>query len=244
MKKDKLVNNKEQCDESEEIKKEEVFSDNYFNLWQQANLKVQNLKPYDTLRIQIVSILKEIKSIKALYLECDDLEDKLYLEKELNDLFIKLSELLEKDKEQICDNNIAFLTDKNGSCYFSDDTIELDKGIRKRAYDLLKKIKLENAKNFSKVPIDFFKVFQIFNNNIQILFLELDVGLYMVIGASVIGKKNTDIINRIINPVNKKYIEDIMTLIKNEEYKKEFLQNQATLVKENALVRSRVVDNH
>lgn len=223
---------------------EEVIEGFDLELWQIANLKVQELRHYDTIRMQLLEILKEIKSIKTLYLETNDIEDKLYLQEELATLFDKLAELLEEKEEKSNDNNLTFLTDKNGSCYFSDDVMELDKGIRKRAYDLLKKIKVENAKNFSKVPIDFFKVFQIFNNNIQILFLELDNGLYMVIGASIMGKKNTDIINRIINPVNRKYIEDIMTLIKNEEYKKDFLHNQATLVKENALVRPRVVDNH
>lgn len=214
-------------------------------LWQKANLKVQELRHYDTIRMQLLEILNEIKSIKTLYLETNDNEDKLYLQEELATLFDKLAELLEEKEEKSNDNNLVFLTDKNGVCYFSEDVMSLDKGIRKRSYNLLNRIKVENAKAFNKIPIDNYNVFQVFNKEVQILFLELYPGIYLVIGVCTMGRKNTDILNRISNPNNKKYIDDLILMIKDEEYRMKLLHDHATFVLPGALNRTREnIDNN
>ena len=223
----------------------EVIEGFDLELWQKANLKVQELRHYDTIRMQLLEILNEIKSIKTLYLETNDNEDKLYLQEELATLFDKLAELLEEKEEKSNDNNLVFLTDKNGVCYFSEDVMSLDKGIRKRSYNLLNRIKVENAKTFNKIPIDNYNVFQVFNKEVQILFLELYPGIYLVIGVCTMGRKNTDILNRISNPNNKKYIDDLILMIKDEEYRMKLLHDHATFVLPGALNRTREnIDNN
>ena len=214
-------------------------------LWQQASLKVQELKPYDKTRIELLEVLKEISSIKSLYLETNDSEDKLYLEEELAGLFEKLALLLEEKEEMASDNNLVFLTVKNGICYFSEDVMTLDKGIRKRTYSLLNKIKVENARKFNKLPINDYNIFQVLNKDVQILFLELYPGVYMIIGTCIIGRKNFDIVNRVNNLINKKYIEELMLMVKDEDFRSKLLNEHTVYALTDALNRTREnIDNN
>lgn len=165
----------------------------------------------------LVQFLDDLKTVGDILEETQDEEDKIYLEAEVSDLIIKIEEVISKylDKEE-SENTILFLLDENEVPYLKLDSDLLDGSFYKMVCNGIKKIRKDNQSNFRLVMTNdniSYKVYDILSSKLHLSFIEIDNGIYLLLGADVVSRGYDSIIRRASN--HEKTIQYFETLVKD-----------------------------
>lgn len=197
-----------------------------------ANKVLDESSNYQGYYYEIKELLGNIRTLEDMYIEALSDDDKEYIIEEKDSLISRLKEILAPDEEKEV-INVAFLEDSSGNSYYLEDLESIDKGIRKRANNLLSKINNANKRNFRKVFLNEgvdIELYEVVNPDLHIVFTEIPGNVYMVIGVAPARSGYREIINRVLNKNNKENMMLIASAIKDEETKRNYL------LKENAKV--------
>ena len=217
-----------------------IFTEEEQELLKKASKEIDS---YSDKSKQLLGILRDLQNLDALQKECLP-EDMEYLNEEKTSLFEALRILITPWEQEKAKTNLIYLVDSNCNPYIKGDLEEIDNSVKKRVYSLLGKIKKENTKNFRRVEMTHnpgFNVMEVNNKDTHIVFLEISTGIYLVLGASYVGKNYKEITNRILYSGNTEYIKSLMSGIKDKEFREKILLEQQAFERGMKLVRS--VDN-
>lgn len=180
--------------------------------------------------------LLDIQSLEELYNE----EDKEYFDEIINDAINRLKILLNMfhiDKK-IRKPEVVFLNDIKGNCYFKEDLDNVDNSLKSKIDLLLEKVKSgNNHRTVLDGNLKAGELLFINGSNLSISFCKIAFDTYLIIGVHSINEGFNLDINRY--HLNKKYIEELKELMKNEEDRNKMVL-EANLVTEASVTRKRV----
>ncbi|MBQ2872607.1 MAG: hypothetical protein IJE89_01245 [Bacilli bacterium] len=129
-------------------------------------------------------------------------------------------------------NRLIFLTSKNGIPFIEEDIKSLDSTYEKAIISLINKISPENQSHFRKIlnnePLPY-HMHEVISPRAHVAFIEIETGIYIVIGANIPRNGYKELINRLL--VNTKEIERIENLIKNPDMKNQLLRDNEQYLK-------------
>lgn len=171
---------------------------------------------------------KDIQSLDLLY---QDLENSEVLEIK-NEVMEKLYSLvrligpLHYNRE----NEIVFLKNSKSSFYVSDDILKIDKGLRKKINTLFDKL-LNNVNTRTVLNNNIKRGELLFVNdsNLVLTYCKLCSDTSLVIGIHPVKEGMNEDINRYL--LNKKYIESLKVLVKDDNSREELVSSSRLLVK-------------
>ena len=179
--------------------------------------------------------LLDIQSLEELYNE----EDKEYFDEIINDAINKLKILLNMfhiDKK-IRKPEVVFLNDIKGNCYFKEDLDNVDNSLKGKIDLLLEKVKSgNNHRTVLDGNLKAGELLFINGSNLSISFCKIAFDTYLIIGMHSINEGFNLDINRY--HLNKKYIEELKELMKNDDRNKMVLDGN--LVIETSVARKKV----
>lgn len=178
--------------------------------------------------------IEELQTILE-FLETEvDAKNKEYLLNEIatiTEQLVIICNRYKTDNEQ-SQNRLIFLTSKNGISFFEEDLNSVDSTYEKSILSLISKINPENKSHFRKVlnnePLPY-NMHEVMSQRAHIAFIEIDNGIYIIIGADIPRNGYKEIINRLI--LNVKEIERIEDLIKNPDIKNQLLKENEQYLK-------------
>jgi len=166
----------------------------------------------------LVQLLDDLKAALNILCETESEEDKEYLEAEVSDLIIKIEEVVNKyGEEKLSENTILFLLDENMVPYIKQDSELLDGSFYKMVCNGIKKIRKDNQSNFRLVMTNdniSYRVYDILSSKIHLSFIEIDSGIYVLIGCDVISHGYEDIVKRAHS--HESEIKELELLVKND----------------------------
>lgn len=214
---------------SEENDFKELFSETELDIIHISSKMLENMSNNEYY-YDLLNILTDINAIKSLWPEATEEErkDLMVLKNEYMESLRDITNNIEEVKEAT--NNLIFLNDGDNNCYFVSDFENIDKGLRSSVLKLLGKITPDNAKNFRPIKSNIYKItdlYEVFNGTGHIMFKLIGNGIYLVIGAGI----RTDdyyakLVRRVMDPFNKKYIEELLIELSDEENRSKILLSQ------------------
>ena len=178
--------------------------------------------------------LLDIQSLEELYND----EDREYFDEIINDAINKLKILLNMfhiDKK-IRKPEVVFLSDIKGNCYFKEDLDNIDNSLKGKIDLLLEKVKSgNNHRTVLDGNLKAGELLFINGSNLSISFCKIAYDTYLIIGIHSINEGFNLDINRY--QLNKKYIEELKELMKNDDRNKMVLDGN--LVIETSLTRKK-----
>ena len=178
--------------------------------------------------------LLDIQSLEELYND----EDREYFDEIINDAINKLKILLNMfhiDKK-IRKPEVVFLSDIKGNCYFKEDLDNVDNSLKSKIDLLLEKVKSgNNHRTVLDGNLKAGELLFINGSNLSISFCKIAFDTYLIIGVHSINEGFNLDINRY--HLNKKYIEELKELMKNDDRNKMVLDGN--LVIETSLTRKK-----
>lgn len=180
--------------------------------------------------------LLDIQSLEELYNE----EDKEYFDEIINDAINKLKILLNMfhiDKK-IRKQEVVFLNDIKGNCYFKEDLDNIDNSLKGKIDLLLEKVKSgNNHRTVLDGNLKAGELLFINGSNLSISFCKIAYDTYLIIGMHSINEGFNLDINRY--HLNKKYIEELKELMKNDDDRNKMVLD-GNLVIETSVARKKV----
>lgn len=155
-----------------------------------------------------------------------DSEEKEFIKGELQETLDYLQDFIGKHKKEkaVTTNNLVFLGKKECSP-LSMDIDDIDRGARKNFIPILRnKIKKDFQAGFRRVMTDNnfpYVPYEVSANGYSVFFIELDPGIYLVLGASITGNGHRETINRIL--MNLGDIRTLEAAVKNPATRNETL---------------------
>jgi len=222
-------------------------------------LEVLNTINYSDKNYKI--LLENIENLKTAGLMLDELENnqmeyvkfkvaEAEILAEINKLLFYIRNILiNYNKEEKIENNIVFLLDDDEVPFVQTDACNLDGSFFKMICAGIRKIRKDNQGNFNLImtqeEMDY-RVYDVVSSKTHIFFVQIDSGIYLVVGCDVCGHGYKDIIRRVIN--NGKKIKEIEELIKNNNTRSNILNNHEIYLElfnsaVVSLVRKKEVDN-
>jgi len=196
-------------------------------------LEVLNTINYSDKNYKI--LLENIENLKTAGLMLDELENnqmeyvkfkvaEAEILAEINKLLFYIRNILiNYNKEEKIENNIEFLLDDDEVPFVQTDACNLDGSFFKMICAGIRKIRKDNQGNFNLImtqeEMDY-RVYDVVSSKTHIFFVQIDSGIYLVVGCDVCGHGYKDIIRRVIN--NGKKIKEIEELIKNNNTRSTF----------------------
>ena len=128
------------------------------------------------------------------------------------------------------ENEIVFLKNSKSSFYVSDDILKIDKGLRKKINTLFDKL-LNNVNTRTVLNNNIKRGELLFVNdsNLVLTYCKLCSDTSLVIGIHPVKEGMNEDINRYL--LNKKYIESLKTLVKDNNSREELVSSSRLLVK-------------
>lgn len=205
------------------------------NIVKDYNPRLKELKKYYK-NGKLIKIPSDLQEFELLLIDCGiDIQEKRYIyklvEEALNSsrvIEVPVSNEIEMPVAE--SNNLVFLTDPDGNRYFDLDLATISKAGKKRAAKTLAKIKPNLRSHFRRVycRVDTnFEMYEVINCDIHIIFVELDAGIYLVLGIAPTGKNYEVISRRYFAPQNKEHIIEIKKCLKNDEEREKLLDDNA-----------------
>lgn len=180
--------------------------------------------------------LLDIQSLEELYNE----EDKEYFDEIINDAINKLKILLNMfhiDKK-IRKQEVVFLNDIKGNCYFKEDLDNVDNSLKGKINLLLEKVKSgNNHRTVLDGNLKAGELLFINGSNLSISFCKIAYDTFLIIGIHSINEGFNLDINRY--HLNKKYIEELKELMKNDDDRNRMVLD-GNLVIETSVARKKV----
>lgn len=115
-------------------------------------------------------------------------------------------------------NNLIFLKSEDGESYFSKDIKNLEKLELKRLNLAISKLLPEYKYKFRKVISEFdtdLKVFMYRDKTIHILFVEIELGIYLILGVATDNKMLHECVKRYYDLRNQEYINAVKVALKD-----------------------------
>lgn len=164
-----------------------------------------------------------------------DAEEKEFLEGELEETLGFLQDFIGKHKKEevITSNNLVFLGDKKSST-LSMDIEDIDRGARKNFIPILRnKIKKDFQTGFRRIMTDTnfpYIPYEVSTNGYSVFFIEIDTGIYLVLGADITGNGHRQTINNIL--MNLEDIRALEVAVKNPATRNKTLAEHEEILKE------------
>lgn len=181
----------------------------------------------------VVESFSTLESICELLNEASDEEEIEYLTAEKQEIMECLNDFVGRHllEEKISTNNLVFLQKKDGLTYFEEDLKNLDKQFHRHAINLLSKIFKDNCSKFRKIlsteNLDYYP-YEIIGPGISISFAEIDAGIFIILGVSVLGDGYHQTVKRMLK--HRKEIKDLDASLKEADSRnKILLENEALL---------------
>ena len=209
----------------------DLFDELELEIINSSSIILENMKKNNAWYYSLLEILTDINAIKAIWLEVS-MEEKAEILTLKEEALANLRTIIANMKtgEKLTTNNLIFLNDGNSNCYFASDFENIDKGLRLSVLKLLGKITPDNTKNFRPIKSNIYKItdlYEVLNGTGHIMFKYLGNGIYLVIGA---GIKADDYyaksVRRVMDPETKKYLEELLLELSNEEKRNKILLEQ------------------
>ena len=166
----------------------------------------------------LVQLIDDLKAALNILCETESEEDKEYLKVEISELIAKIEEVVSKySKSVISENTILFLLDENMVPYVRKDSDLLDGSFYKMVCNGIRKIRKDNQSNFRLVMTNdniSYRVYDILSSKIHLSFIEVDSGIYVLIGCDVASHGYEDIVKRAI--YHESEIKELERLVKDE----------------------------
>ena len=236
--------------------KEEVVEEKRVN--KREKVEVERLLPEEETREKYPFLSKEEKEIYEYcssniesisyrsdyqyYLEaCKDIQslDELYQDLEKDEVLEIKNEVMEKLYSLVRligplhynrENEIVFLKNSKSSFYVSDDILKIDKGLRKKITTLFDKL-LNNVNTRLVLNNNIKRGELLFVNdsNLVLTYCKLCSDTSLVIGIHPVAYGMNEDINRYL--LNKKYIESLKMIVKDDSKREELVDSSGLLVK-------------
>ena len=172
--------------------------------------------------------IEELHTISSMLESENDEENKEYLLNEIPNILEQLSLIcsrhtIESDKST---NRFIFLLNKNGIPFIYDDIEALEQINQKATFSLINKIDKTNQSQFRKIisnePL-LYNMYEVINQRTHIAFIEIDAGIYVIIGADIPRSGYKELNNRL--KANQNVIKEIEIAIKNPETRNKILKS-------------------
>lgn len=195
------------------------LSNNDLVVYEEAKRILENISEDDPDYCMVEECFSGLLSLwELIEVTTDDAEIE-YLLEEKNSIISCLKEFIEKYRKV---NNIVFL-DKNA---FDEDLSKLGK-MPKNLRFMFDKITKENQLDFKRVITNSdipYLPYEVESNGVSIFFIEIDFGIYVIIGAGITGKSYRKIISRIYD--NELKIQNLEMLVGEIEARNKLLLKQ------------------
>ena len=183
--------------------------------------------------------LEDIQIICDMLNEDLSFEDRKELLDELSRLINKLSLICDKynkfDNKSL--NKYIFLLNKDNIPYIYEDIKCLEKDKRKIVKSVISRINPSNKSNFKPIKNNklSYQMYKYSASNIDVYFLEVDIGVYIIIGTSRVISSNDIFINRL--KLNVELIKKMENLLKNINVRNDLLE-------EHEIYLSSIIENN
>lgn len=235
---DEQIANKKSMIISKYLTKDEQItykkSINLLNSFTHSNSDTYTLKQY----------IEELQTILNMLETETNEEDKEYLLNEIPSIISELSLICDRytieNKEST--NRFIFLLNKNNIPYITEDIDSLDSSYKKAIYSLIPKINKPNESYFRKVLNNeelSYNMYEVTSQRAHIAFVEVDAGIYVIIGANIPRHGYKELNNRL--KANQLVIKKIEEIVKNPETRNQILKSNEeylTLVSESNNITS------
>jgi len=172
--------------------------------------------------------IEELQTISSMLETENNEQDKQYLLQDVPTIIEQLSIICDKYNinNQESTNKYIFLLNKNGVPYIYDDIEELEQIYQKAIYSLISKIDKSNQAQFRKIisnePL-LYNMYEVINPRAHIAFVEIDAGIYVIIGANIPRNGYKEFNNRL--KANQTLIQQIEYAIKNKDTRNDILKS-------------------
>lgn len=207
--------NKYLNEEEQEIYKESI---NLLDSFNYSNSDSYILKQY----------IEELQTILNMLITETNQDDLEYLQNEIPNIINELSIICNKYTIQNNEstNKFIFLLNKNNIPYISEDINSIDQSYRKSIYSLIQKIDKQNQSSFRKILFNeelIYNMYEVGNQRIHISFVEIDSGIYVIIGTNIIRHGYKEFNQRL--KTNQSIIKKYEEIVKNPKTRNEILKN-------------------
>lgn len=170
--------------------------------------------------------IEELQTILSM-LETETEEENInYLLSEIPNIIEQLSLICSKYEieNKISSNRFIFLLDKENTPYIYSDIDSIDPSYKKAIYSLIPKIDKSNQSQFKKILHSeqlLYNMYEIKTQRGHVAFIEIDTGIYLIIGANIPRNGYKELVNRL--KANQEIIQEIESIVKNPEKRNEIL---------------------
>ena len=216
-----LISEQREEDNKDNIAK--YLDGNDLIVYEKAKKILESIRFTDSDYYMVVDSFLALEPICELLAETFD-ED---LMEEKKNIMLALNDFNNRHEktEIISLNNLIFL-DKDNSTYLAYDLDKLGT-VPRNIGALLSKINKDNQRNFRRVITGSdleYTPYEIFSNGISIFFVEVDAGIYVVIGCASVGSSYRKIINRVRG--TQVLLKEIEETVKNPKIRNKLLTEQ------------------
>jgi len=166
----------------------------------------------------LVQLLDDLKAAGDIIEEVNSEDDKNEILSEIELLLSGLRDILGKyNVEEKSQNNILFLVNENEVPYLKIDSDNLDGSFYKMVCSGIRKIRKDNQGNCRLVMTSDnmpYRAYDILSSKVHISFIEIDSGIYVILGVDAVSQGYEEIVKRVIN--NENELKRIEGLVKNE----------------------------
>jgi len=181
----------------------------------------------------LIQLLNDLKTVGDMLEEVNTQEEKEELFLEAETVLYDLKNILCKyTKEAKCENNIMFLLNENEVPYLKKDSDNLDGSFYKMVCSGIRKIRKENQGNFRLVMTNDnipYRTYDILSSKVHISFIEIDSGVYLIIGVDAVNQGYENIVRRVI--YNEMEIRKLEMLVKNDNTRNRVLSSHEEYLK-------------
>lgn len=171
--------------------------------------------------------LEDIQTIFDMLNEELSLNNKDELLRDLSNIISNISIIC--DKYKVIDNSninrFLFLLNKDNIPYIYEDINSIDQSYRKSISSIISRINPLNKSNFKPLKNNKlnYQMYEYISSNIRVIFIEIDMGIYIIIGADKVRTNSEVFSNRL--KLNEKVIKEIHSLIKNMDTRNSLLKS-------------------
>lgn len=192
-------------------------------------LSTLNNNNYDTYTLK--QYIEELQTIFNILEENLSEEDRKYLLNDITNIIVQLSQICDKysAKDNKSSNKYIFLLNKDNIPYIIEDINSLDPIYKKVIYSLIPKIDKINQSQFKKILSNEqlpYIMYEVHSPKAHIAFIEIDYGIYVIVGANIARTGYKELINRLKS--NQSILQNIENSIKNSQTRNQILKENET----------------
>lgn len=192
-------------------------------------LSTLNHNNYDTYTLK--QYIEELQTIFNMLEENLSEEDRKYLLNDITNIIVQLSQICDKysAKDYKSSNKYIFLLNKDNIPYIIEDINLLYPIYKKAIYSLIPKIDKINQSQFKKILSNEqlpYIMYEVYSPKAHIAFIEIDYGIYVIVGANIARTGYKKLINRLKS--NQSILQNIEDNIKNSQTRNQILKENET----------------